>query len=28
MAKPKPKFYVVWSGKQPGIHLTWEECRQ
>lgn len=28
MAKPKPKFYVVWSGKQPGIYLTWEECRQ
>lgn len=28
MAKPKPKFYVVWSGTKPGIYLTWEECKE
>lgn len=28
MAKSKPKFYVVWSGKTPGIYLTWDECKQ
>lgn len=28
MAKAKPNFYVVWSGKQPGIYPTWDECRQ
>ena len=27
MSKPKPKFYVVWSGREPGIYLTWEECK-
>ncbi len=25
MAK-KPKFYVVWHGRKPGIYPTWEEC--
>lgn len=24
----KPKFYVVWSGFQPGIYTSWEACRQ
>lgn len=24
----KPKFYVVWSGKSPGIYRTWEECKE
>lgn len=28
MSRPKPKFYVVWSGKQPGVYLTWEECKE
>lgn len=23
----KPKFYVVWSGNQPGIYDTWEDCK-
>ena len=27
MAKAKPKFYVVWSGTNPGVYLTWEECK-
>ena len=25
---PKNKFYVVWSGKNPGIYDTWEKCRK
>jgi ribonuclease HI len=24
----KSKFYVVWQGLEPGIYLSWEECRQ
>lgn len=24
----EPKFYVVWSGFQPGIYTSWEACRQ
>jgi ribonuclease HI len=24
----KPKFYVVWSGKQTGIFTTWDECKK
>ncbi|WP_027076717.1 ribonuclease H1 domain-containing protein [Maribacter antarcticus] len=27
MAK-KSKFYVVWQGKQPGIHKTWIACKK
>jgi len=27
MAK-KNKFYVVWKGKQPGIHKTWAACKK
>jgi len=27
MSAPKPKFYVVWSGKEPGVYLTWDECK-
>ncbi|WP_172194195.1 ribonuclease H [Saccharibacillus qingshengii] len=23
----KSKFYVVWTGKQPGIYSTWAECK-
>jgi ribonuclease HI len=26
MAKKKPKFYVVWEGKSPGLYSTWAEC--
>ncbi len=24
----KTKFYVVWKGKQPGIHKTWAACKK
>ena len=24
----KSKFYVVWTGKNPGIYNTWEECKK
>lgn len=24
MSKKKPKYYVVWSGKQPGIYTSWD----
>lgn len=27
MSKQKPKYYVVWSGRKPGIYLTWDECK-
>lgn len=23
----KQKYYVVWSGKKPGIYLSWDECK-
>ncbi|QFT87678.1 Ribonuclease H [Bacillus sp. THAF10] len=26
--KPKKKYYVVWSGKQPGVFSTWEDCKR
>lgn len=26
MAK-KPKFYVVWKGKHPGIYESWDDCQ-
>lgn len=26
--KKKPRFYVVWKGRQTGIFDTWEECRK
>lgn len=26
MAK-KPKFYVVWKGKRPGIYESWDDCQ-
>ncbi len=28
MAKNKPKFYVVWRGKQTGIFTDWKDCEQ
>lgn len=24
----KQKYYVVWVGRNPGIYLSWEECKQ
>lgn len=27
MSSAKQKFYVVWSGTEPGIYLTWDECK-
>ncbi|MDO4512145.1 MAG: ribonuclease H family protein [Bacteroidales bacterium] len=27
MAKSKQKWYVVWNGTEPGIYLTWDECK-
>lgn len=27
MAGTKKKYYVVWSGRKPGIYETWDECR-
>jgi ribonuclease HI len=26
MPKDKPKFYVVWKGKTPGVYSTWAEA--
>ncbi len=28
MSKKKPKYYVVWVGKQPGVYNTWPEAQQ
>ena len=28
MAKKRQKYYVVWSGKQPGIYTEWSECEK
>jgi ribonuclease HI len=22
----KPKFYVVWQGRKPGVYSTWDDC--
>ena len=27
MSKQKQKYYVVWQGREPGIYLTWDECK-
>ena len=27
MSSKKPKFYVVWSGRVPGVYTSWDECR-
>jgi ribonuclease HI len=24
---PKNKFYVVWTGREPGIYANWEDCK-
>lgn len=26
MAK-KPKFYVVWQGRRPGVYTSWDQCQ-
>ena len=26
MSKKKAAYYVVWSGKTPGIYDNWEDC--
>jgi len=28
MSKKKPKFYVVWSGINPGVYDSWDGCKQ
>lgn len=28
MATGKPKFYVVWEGRRPGVYATWDECKR
>lgn len=28
MATKKPKFYVVWKGRMPGIYDSWEKCKE
>ncbi len=28
MAKKKPKFYVVWKGKKPGIYKSWWDAKK
>lgn len=27
MSNVKPKFYVVWKGKEPGIYTSWNDCK-
>jgi len=27
MGKKKPKFYVVWEGRRPGVYNNWSECQ-
>jgi caulimovirus viroplasmin len=28
MSSKKPKFYVVWCGRVPGVYTSWDECRE
>ncbi|MEK6615537.1 MAG: ribonuclease H family protein [Bacteroidota bacterium] len=28
MAKPKPKYYVVWQGKETGVFDAWDKCKK
>jgi len=28
MSKAKPKFYVVWDGRRPGIYTSWPEASE
>lgn len=27
MKKEKQKYYVVWTGKEPGIYTSWDDCK-
>lgn len=27
MTKSKQKYYVVWTGKEPGIYTSWDDCK-
>lgn len=27
MAKKKPKFYVVWQGRKPGVYDSWDDAK-
>jgi ribonuclease HI len=27
VAQKKPKFYVVWQGRIPGVYTTWDACQ-
>ncbi len=27
MADKKPKFYVVWQGRAPGVYTSWDACQ-
>lgn len=28
MAKGEKKYYIVWSGRVPGVYETWDECKR
>lgn len=28
LSSTKPKFYVVWRGREPGIYYSWEDCQR
>ena len=28
LADKKPKFYVVWQGREPGVYSTWDACQK
>lgn len=28
MAKDEKKWYIVWSGREPGVYETWDECKR
>ncbi|MDO4771491.1 ribonuclease H family protein [Porphyromonas sp.] len=28
MSKSEKKWYVVWSGREPGIYESWDECKR
>lgn len=28
MAQKKPKWYVVWEGRTPGVYTTWADCQK
>jgi hypothetical protein len=28
LADKKPKFYVVWQGREPGVYSSWDACQK